>query len=110
MQIKSPGPGGPGRPGPRQAEGLAAGKPVEGAGAQAPEAKSRAKDEIQISGAARELLGAARESVPELGSIEPERLRMILDRINSGYYDRDDVRQEVLGQLADDLGLDAEAT
>jgi hypothetical protein len=110
MQIQSPGPGRPNGLGPKQADGPAASKPVDGAGAQTPEAKTPAQDEIRISGAARELLGATQETLSELGRTEPERLRQILDRIGSGYYDSAEVREDVVGQIADDLGLNPDAT
>lgn len=59
-------------------------------------------DLARISGAARELLGSA-EAASGTRRLDPEREREILDRMRSGYYDRADVRQDLLRLIARDL-------
>jgi hypothetical protein len=61
------------------------------------------KDAIEISDAAREISASFDSSdIGELG-LTPERQREILDRIADGFYQRPDVREEVLRRLAVDL-------
>jgi hypothetical protein len=60
------------------------------------------RDDVQISAQARELqhLDAGRGAA---GEIAPERLRDVLGRISTGYYDQPQVRDEVIRRLAQDL-------
>jgi hypothetical protein len=62
-------------------------------------------DNIEISGAARQLSGATRAGKSTAQELPPERMREILDRIASGFYEDADVRRELLGQIAAELGL-----
>jgi hypothetical protein len=61
---------------------------------------------VEISGAARELSGALEASSERVGGMEPDRLREILERIAEGYYERPEVKDQVLRKLAHELGLD----
>lgn len=61
------------------------------------------KDAVEISAAAREISASIDSSdMGELG-LTPERHREILDRIADSFYQRPDVREEVLRRLAVDL-------
>ena len=60
-------------------------------------------DQVELSEAARELQDRTGLAGPEPPSLEPERLREILQRVSSGYYDRPEVRDEVLRRLQGDL-------
>jgi len=62
------------------------------------------RDEVTISDTARELLGAS-EGASAPRALDTGRAREILGRIASGYYDRPDVRNQVLDRLAQGLGL-----
>ena len=60
------------------------------------------RDRAEISAEALELHGErAANSSPELPAA---RMRAVLDRMSSGYYDREDVQAAVLERIARDLG------
>ena len=63
----------------------------------------RARDQIEISPAARKLAGLVGPESSREGTLDPARQRQILDRIASGFYDRGDVRAEVLNRILGDL-------
>lgn len=66
----------------------------------------RGGDRVEVSSEARSLLdGASRPEAP-WGTVEPQRLREILGRLVSGYYDRAEVQDVVLGGVMRDLGLE----
>ncbi|MDM7915026.1 MAG: hypothetical protein ACE15D_10795 [Candidatus Eisenbacteria bacterium] len=63
-------------------------------------------DDLQISPMARELQEILRsDSANETAELSPEKFREVLDRIRSGYYDRPEVREEILQKLAGELGI-----
>lgn len=106
MQVKPTGPGQPREPGAKRPAPLAHSKPLEGA---SPPEKGRVlepADQVEISGAARELSGALAASSADEGALEPGRLREILERIADGYYERSDVQEQVLRKVARELGLE----
>lgn len=91
--------------------------PKRTTGAAQPDAPGRANgrarsrppvqtDRVQISQAARDLLGAAGMEADEAGALDPARLREILDRMADGTYSGFQVRTELLLNLATELGLD----
>ena len=61
-----------------------------------------AQDNVELSTEARALQPTAETSVPE-GSIEPARFRQVLDRVASGFYEREDVREAVVDKLRQEL-------
>jgi hypothetical protein len=77
---------------------------AEGTGPHRSGGTEARRDEITISDAARELLGAS-EGASAPRALDPGRAREVLGRIASGYYDRPEVRSEVLDRLAAGLGL-----
>jgi hypothetical protein len=68
--------------------------------------KKPARDEIEISQVARDLIESGE---PGTDSIEPDRLHEILDRIRNHFYESPDVRGMVLQLIAQDIqpGFDA---
>jgi hypothetical protein len=62
-------------------------------------------DSIELSAASRLLVGQSDEAgrVPE-GTLSPERMREVLRRLESGFYQRDDVRDAVARGVRRDLG------
>ena len=75
-------------------------RPAEGSTS---EAASAAPDKIQISDAARDLqdqLQSRRELVAQL---PPGRLREVLERFTSGFYDRPEVRRAVVEGIAEEF-------
>jgi len=62
-----------------------------------------AVDRVEVSDAARELAAQATVSRAE-STLEPARLRQVLDRVSRGFYERPEVRAEVTRRLSGDLG------
>jgi hypothetical protein len=63
-------------------------------------------DDLQISPIARHLQEILQsDSADEAADLSPERFREILDRIRNGYYDQPEIRKEILGKLAGELGI-----
>jgi hypothetical protein len=60
---------------------------------------------VEISGAARELSTPRGDVVSRDGSLTPERMREVLDRIARGFYESLDVQEELLQELAKDMGI-----
>ncbi len=89
-------------------------------GQDEPSAHART-DSVQLSGDARVRIAEAvrldqsgdysekglrarvRAHSDSLHSTDPERVQQIRDRIESGYYERDDIKQRIAGRLADEL-------
>ena len=66
-----------------------------------------AGDHVELSFAARSL-----QPLPGPGAgqrLEPARMREVLTRMASGWYDREDVRDIVVGRLTGDLGAAGKA-
>lgn len=61
-----------------------------------------ARDNVELSDEARALQQQAEVGAPE-SSIEPARLRQVLDRMASGWYDRDEVRADVVEKIRREL-------
>jgi hypothetical protein len=61
------------------------------------------RDDVQISPQARQLqqLGTAQRG--PAGEIEPGRLREVMGRISSGFYDQPHVKDELLRRIAQDV-------
>jgi hypothetical protein len=77
--------------------------PTRPADTSTSEAASAAPDKIQISDAARglqEQLENRRELVAQL---PPGRLREVLERFTSGFYDRPEIRKAVVESIAQEL-------
>ncbi len=105
MTIK-PVPSGPTpRPGARQpVQGKVAPEPRADEASRAPEtARPAPGDNVQLSDAVKELHGQiSAEAVPS-GEIPPDRLADVMDRLAKGHYDRPEVKDQVVGRIADDL-------
>lgn len=114
-------PANPMQPGPGRLGETAAGQPAKpgpgrlGEAAPAPPTRKEEKpaategvgqkDTVELSEAVRALqerLGIEQSALSEL---PPERLKLVLERLAQGFYDRPEVRDEVLRQLAGDLGI-----
>lgn len=67
-------------------------------------------DLVEISDSARELLGMRRAAPAGIQVTEPELERRILDRIADGFYERVDIRAEVVRRLALDLETEGPST
>lgn len=65
-----------------------------------------ASDHIELSDAALELQAKLGLDTKSISQLSPEQLRHVLERLSSGYYDRNEVRDEVLRRLAGDLGTE----
>jgi hypothetical protein len=63
-----------------------------------------ASDQVEVSETAMKL--AAQHTGRVVGSIPNERMRTVLARIAGGYYDRPEVRDQILDRLASDLDRD----
>lgn len=61
-----------------------------------------ARDNVELSNEARELQRRSEAGAPE-ATIEPGRFREVLDRIASGWYERDDVRDAVVERIRKEL-------
>ena len=105
MQIKPTGTGQTTGTGAERTRESQAGAPVGSEKGVAPREGQTRSDSVEISGAARELLETRPPEEAETHHLDPERARTILDRLGDGYYERSDVRLEVLRRIASDLGL-----
>ncbi len=108
MQIKPTGTGSAAGTGPERARESRSSAPTVSEGRIAPRDGRPRSDSIEISGAARELLEARPPEDIETTQLDPQRARTILDRLGDGYYERPDVRSEVLRRIAADLGLSSD--
>jgi hypothetical protein len=68
--------------------------------ARSPRSASGVGDAIEISAAARKLHEGNTPDAAADSSLPPERLREILDRLASGYYESAEVRDSVAKSLA----------
>jgi hypothetical protein len=106
MNVRPTEPGQPQKPGPGRLRESPAGSPARPVEKAPLPPEAPARDRVELSEAARELqaqLGLDKIPVAEL---PPQRLREILDRLKQGYYDRPEVRDELLQRLAGDLGIE----
>ena len=85
-------------PAARQSEALRRPNRTEDAAPSAPSSPPGGDDRVELSDAARELLATPRSSAAAR-SIQPERMRVVLARVASGYYDRPEVREQILARL-----------
>jgi hypothetical protein len=69
--------------------------------APTPEPVSPPADRVELSAAARELQRQA--SMDPAAVIDPARLREVVSRLAEGFYDRPEVRREVVRRLAGEL-------
>jgi hypothetical protein len=105
MQIKPTGSGHTAGTGPERTRGTQTGSPADPESRVAPREGRPRSDSVEISGAARELLETRPPEEAATQQLDPERARAILDRLGEGFYERSDVRREVLRRIASDLGL-----
>ena len=69
-----------------------------------PAAPVSSKDTVEISTEAQELQ-RIKEVAARLPEIRDERVTQVRQRVESGYYDRDDVKSSVIDELIDHFGL-----
>lgn len=62
------------------------------------------KDRVEISGEAR-ALSASQDEISMDQALSPERMKQVLGRIAQGFYESREVQEEVLREVADDLGI-----
>jgi len=67
------------------------------------EAASATPDKVQISEAARGLQEQLQSRLEIVAQLPPGRLREVLERLNSGFYDRPEVRRAVVESIAVEL-------
>jgi hypothetical protein len=72
--------------------------------AAAPTAPRAGRDDVRISEQARELQQLDAGRGPS-GELAPDRLKELLGRVASGYYDSPQVRTEVVRKLAQELNV-----
>ena len=63
-------------------------------------------DRLEVSGEARALERQLQTHGPREFELAPARLRAVMARLTSGFYDRLDVQKTVVGRVADELGID----
>jgi hypothetical protein len=68
------------------------------------EATSTSHDKAQISDAARGLQDQLQNRRELITQLPPGRLREVLERFTSGFYDRPEVRSTVVDRIAEELG------
>ncbi len=86
----------------RVTEAPAAGKRAAGES----DTSSARGDRVEISDAARKLASgaeAANGSGKAKGTLSPERIAAVTQRINEGYYDREGIREEIARRVLEDL-------
>jgi hypothetical protein len=69
----------------------------------APGLQPPAADQVELSDAARELQQRTPIEPSGVSSLPRERMGELLQRISRGFYDRPEVRDEILRRLSDDL-------
>jgi hypothetical protein len=101
----NPTSGGPmSRPDATRLSGTAASpQPAESGSAASVPAAAQPADEVEVSGAARELLERGGAEAPPANQLPPERLRQIARRIADGHYDRPEVQRHMLERIMDVL-------
>ena len=68
------------------------------------EVSGATSDKVQISDAARGLQEQLLNRIEIVAQLPPGRLREVLERLNSGFYDRPEVRRAVVASIAEELG------
>jgi hypothetical protein len=78
----------------------------EGEGKPATDNARSREDRVELSDASRSPVEQAGETAgaPPQGTISAERLREVLDRLKTNFYDRPEVRDQIARDLAKDLG------
>ncbi len=104
MTIQPTKPGSTPQPGANRLDRNAALSPVRPADTPAPEGTGSTPDKIQISEAARGLQEQLQNRLELVAQLPPGRLREVLERLNSGFYDRPEVRRAVVESIAEELG------
>jgi hypothetical protein len=67
------------------------------------EVTSATPDKVQISDAARGLQEQLQSRLELVAQLPPGRLREVLERLNSGFYDRPEIRRAVVKSIAEEL-------
>ncbi len=81
----------------------AAPSPVRPATTSTPEVSKAPPDRIQISDEARGLQEELQSRLDLVAQLPPGRLREVLERLNSGFYDRPEIRRAVVECIAVEL-------
>jgi hypothetical protein len=102
MSINPANPGSPRSPGAADPANVTRRPPVGGDGpTPVPSSADEVADRVEISEAAREL--SLRAAPDGERALAPERLKEILGRLASGYYDRPEVQEVVARRALTDL-------
>jgi anti-sigma28 factor (negative regulator of flagellin synthesis) len=78
-------------------------------GKATPEATQAKSDRVDLSDAARKLADLASDingATPESGTLPPERLAEIAQRLHDGFYESDAVREDIARRILPDLESD----
>jgi hypothetical protein len=98
-------PGQPTKPGPGRPGEVAPAPPIRREDKPAATEGQGPKDTVELSEAVRALQERLGIEASALSGLPPERLKLVLERLAQGFYDRPEVRDEVLRRLAGDLGI-----
>jgi hypothetical protein len=99
----------PTKPGSTPAKGAtrldrnAALSPARPADPSTSEAAKATSDKVVISNTARGLQDQLQNRIELVAQLPPGRLREVLERLNSGFYDRPEVRRAVVESIAEEL-------
>jgi hypothetical protein len=102
MNIRRPE-SGPPDPTPQRLRDAAATAPPRADRSVTPEPVAPPLDRVEVTPMAHDLLRRAASERPVVLSLAAERLRQVARRLAQGYYDRPEVRTQVVKRLRDDL-------
>jgi hypothetical protein len=90
-------------PGPSRANKSLAGGDTRHDGAVRPDAADNADDTVELSATAMELRELTAANSAESNSLSPERLQQVSRRIHDGFYDQEEVVDQVARRVKRDL-------
>ena len=105
MQVNPTGPGKTSGPRPQRSTGV----PQKAASPGRPEPareKEVPRDNLEISGAARDLASRVDYDRPESSTLATDRTQQVLQRIASGFYAQAEVQDRVVRRIAEELHVD----
>jgi hypothetical protein len=103
MTIQPTKPDSTRNPGTGRLDRNAALSPTRPADTSASEVPRATPDKVQISDAARGLQEQLQNRLELVAQLPPGRLREVLERLNSGFYDRPEIRRAVVESIAGEL-------
>lgn len=105
MHVNPTGPGQTSGPRPQRSTGV----PQKAASPGRPEPtreKEVTQDNIEISGAARDLASSVDHDRPASSTLASDRTQQVLQRIASGFYAQAEVQDRVVRRIAEELHID----